>query len=540
MAKHSCSRQSIAALGVALSLWLGGCDESVADDLGEDELDAEHEFRKGGDDHACGFLPPPNPVFHDPPVDCTESQDLGYDAGTPFEITVVQIDGKPVEKDTANAFWVMRQAAAADGVDIHINSGFRTMAEQEYFYMCYQCGCCNNGNLAAQPGYSNHQSGHALDLNTSAAGVYGWLAANGGAFGFTETVPSEDWHWEWWGGGPGGGICDIASPPAGSVDSTGCDSISGWAQDPDAPEAHLNVQVVIDGAPGEPQAIQFDLVADVPRDDLCEPLGSCDHAFELEVPLGLRDGEPHTVRVFAIDSDGGENTELAVTSGDVLCSAPPLPDGVRRLLPSPATFETWQFDTLWDVAHVGAEELASLDEGPDLGDAPFLVTDATGTDTWLVDKGVRRPIVDPDVAAAWRFDLAAVVELEEDQLADIPEGTPLRDTPLLATGDGVQMWLIDDPQANAPDGSGDGSASGGGSADGGDDGDDDGSDGDESGSDDGALPADGGDGDGGGCACRVEGGRGFGGMVLLLGVGLMAVTRRRSFRSRSSRSCSGC
>jgi len=138
-------------------------------------------------------------------VDCSERQDTGYRDGRAFTITVVTVDGEPVERETANAYWVMRQAAAADGVNIRISSGFRTQAEQQYFYDCYRNCNCNSCNLAARPGYSNHQSGHALDLNTSASGVLRWLNSNGARFGFTRTVPSEDWHWEWWGGGPGGG-----------------------------------------------------------------------------------------------------------------------------------------------------------------------------------------------------------------------------------------------------------------------------------------------------------------------------------------------
>ncbi len=145
-------------------------------------------------------------------ADCTERQDTGYVRGAPYAITVVTVDGKPVERDTANAYWVMQQAAAAQGVSIRIVSGFRTQAQQQYLYNCYINGNCNNGNLAARPGYSNHQSGHALDLNTSSGGVYNWLAANAVAFGFKRTVSSEPWHWEWWGGGPGGGICGVCEP----------------------------------------------------------------------------------------------------------------------------------------------------------------------------------------------------------------------------------------------------------------------------------------------------------------------------------------
>jgi len=142
-------------------------------------------------------------------VDCAEAQDTGYRDGDPFAITVVTVDGEKVERETANAYYTMAQAADGDGVQLSINSGFRTMAEQERLYACYVDCNCNDCNLAAEPGYSNHQSGHALDLNTSAAGVLAWLNAHGAEFGFERTVPSEDWHWEWWGGGPGGGPCGV-------------------------------------------------------------------------------------------------------------------------------------------------------------------------------------------------------------------------------------------------------------------------------------------------------------------------------------------
>jgi hypothetical protein len=153
-------------------------------------------------------------------VDCTPSEDVGYSGGNAFPITVVTVDNKPVEVETANAFWLMQEAAAADGVWINIVSGFRTNAEQTYLYGCYVNCNCNSCNLAAVPGYSNHQSGHALDLNTSTSGVLTWLNNNAATFGFSRTVPSEPWHWEWWGGGPGGGVC-IDAPAA-------CDDDPDW------------------------------------------------------------------------------------------------------------------------------------------------------------------------------------------------------------------------------------------------------------------------------------------------------------------------
>ncbi|MDW8363294.1 MAG: D-alanyl-D-alanine carboxypeptidase family protein [Myxococcales bacterium] len=146
-------------------------------------------------------------------ISCAERVETGYIRGEPFPITVVTVDGKPVERETANAYYVMAQAAARDGVELRVVSGFRSMAEQEYLYHCYVTCSCNGCALAARPGYSNHQNGHALDLNTRAPGVLDWLNRRAHEFGFSRTVPSEPWHWEWWGGGPGGGPCRPSCRP---------------------------------------------------------------------------------------------------------------------------------------------------------------------------------------------------------------------------------------------------------------------------------------------------------------------------------------
>ncbi len=179
--------------------------------------------------HACG---PSDYEFESPPdeyatleqglTDCTTRTDTGYVRGAASPITVVTVDGKPVELDTANAFTAMQDAAARQGVSIVVVSGFRTMTEQRYLYACYTNCNCNNCNLAAQPGYSNHQSGHALDLNTSNSAVFNWLTANAGGFGFRRTVPSEPWHWEWWGGGPGGGACTMTQDNCTELEQRNC------------------------------------------------------------------------------------------------------------------------------------------------------------------------------------------------------------------------------------------------------------------------------------------------------------------------------
>lgn len=56
------------------------------------------------------------------------------------------------------------------GKNLRATQSFRTMAKQEYFYNCYKTKKCNNGNLAAKPGYSNHQLGTAVDFEMEGSG----------------------------------------------------------------------------------------------------------------------------------------------------------------------------------------------------------------------------------------------------------------------------------------------------------------------------------------------------------------------------------
>jgi hypothetical protein len=116
-----------------------------------------------------------------------------YKRGKRYSICVTKINGKLVEVNTARKYLKLRAAAARKNVTIKVVSGFRTMAQQRALYRKYKQG---RGPIAAPPGYSNHQSGLALDLNTRGAGVYAWLTKHGKTYGFRRTVPSEKWHWE--------------------------------------------------------------------------------------------------------------------------------------------------------------------------------------------------------------------------------------------------------------------------------------------------------------------------------------------------------
>lgn len=136
-------------------------------------------------------------AVNNPPPASGGTRVTGYVNGVPRSITVSSIgNGKTLRTDAANAFNRMKAAARAAGVTLTPVSGFRTMEQQRYLYQLYLSG---RGNLAARPGYSNHQGGISVDVSTNGAGysssAYRWLANNGRRFGFVNDVRGEPWHW---------------------------------------------------------------------------------------------------------------------------------------------------------------------------------------------------------------------------------------------------------------------------------------------------------------------------------------------------------
>ncbi|OYO20806.1 peptidase [Enemella dayhoffiae] len=88
------------------------------------------------------------------------------------------------------------------GMDLEVDhltlTAYRTVADQRLLYNKYGPG------RAAKPGTSNHGWGMALDINMRRGGAgshqsatYKWLHANGPKYGFRDTVPHEDWHFDY-------------------------------------------------------------------------------------------------------------------------------------------------------------------------------------------------------------------------------------------------------------------------------------------------------------------------------------------------------
>ena len=116
----------------------------------------------------------------------------------------------------AAAWQLMREAAASEGVELLLVSGFRSVDRQREIWQRKLA----SGQTVAQiltvnaaPGYSEHHTGRAIDIaeagqpplteefETTAA--FAWLAGNADRFGFTMSYPRnnpygviyEPWHW---------------------------------------------------------------------------------------------------------------------------------------------------------------------------------------------------------------------------------------------------------------------------------------------------------------------------------------------------------
>jgi LAS superfamily LD-carboxypeptidase LdcB len=120
----------------------------------------------------------------------------GYVNGEKVAIKLADVGNAEAEVHTAIAFRAMARAARKAGVSLAVRSGFRSFEKQARLYKQYRNG---EGNLAARPGFSNHESGRALDLFITDK-AYEWLEHHADEFGFHRTVVGEAWHWEYLGG----------------------------------------------------------------------------------------------------------------------------------------------------------------------------------------------------------------------------------------------------------------------------------------------------------------------------------------------------
>lgn len=129
----------------------------------------------------------------------------------------VQIGYVWVAKPAADAYAQLKAAVSAKKLGtLCINSGYRSFESQKIIHATKvrQLGKTAGEKLAARPGHSEHQTGLAIDVSTTALGCrigpFGaskaskWIAANAWQYGFLVRYPSDakskitGYVWEPW------------------------------------------------------------------------------------------------------------------------------------------------------------------------------------------------------------------------------------------------------------------------------------------------------------------------------------------------------
>lgn len=152
--------------------------------------------------------------------------------GDVVRIDLITVDDKGHELDAeaAHAWRRMVFAASLDGIDLRINTAFRSRQYQQSLRDAYDRwetyqrdlrawedgGRVGNGPtkvphaaLAAKPGYSLHEIGRAVDVLRAEGDdpktarpdspVDLWLEAHAAEYGFYRDVPGESWHFSYHG-----------------------------------------------------------------------------------------------------------------------------------------------------------------------------------------------------------------------------------------------------------------------------------------------------------------------------------------------------
>lgn len=103
-----------------------------------------------------------------------------------------------VNSEAKSAFDKMQAAAADEGLNIYISSGFRSYDYQAGLYERYvqKSGKAEADRYSARPGHSEHQTGLAFDMNTidmtfADTEEYTWVKAHCAEYGFIIRYPED-------------------------------------------------------------------------------------------------------------------------------------------------------------------------------------------------------------------------------------------------------------------------------------------------------------------------------------------------------------
>ena len=145
--------------------------------------------------------------------------DKSYNSDNMIKVSNIYSYGNDqmLTKETFDAFKEMWKSAKNENLTLIINSSFRSYEDQESVYEYYKA---NKGEeaadlIAAHPGFSEHQTGMAIDIQTYKSSAktfenfdeFKWLEKNAYKYGFILRYPKdkeyltgyeyESWHWRY-------------------------------------------------------------------------------------------------------------------------------------------------------------------------------------------------------------------------------------------------------------------------------------------------------------------------------------------------------
>lgn len=141
-----------------------------------------------------------------------------YPLAQHLAVAETDVDGKEylLTPEACMAWRAMKGGASGDGVVLEIVSAFRTIERQVEIIrakLARDMPVDKILTLSAPPGYSEHHTGRAIDINTPGCepteepfeltDAFRWLMTNAGRFGYTLSYPRgndlgfiyEPWHW---------------------------------------------------------------------------------------------------------------------------------------------------------------------------------------------------------------------------------------------------------------------------------------------------------------------------------------------------------
>ncbi len=233
----------------------------------------------------------------------------------------------------------------------------------------------------------------------------------------------------------------LAEGIKGMLDQASCDGLGGWAQDPQSPTTGIDVVLTFGAAAGKAGAQTMKVASGTSRDDLCKALGSCNHAFDVPMPLGARTAKAVPVYAYGADASGKPTTVLGNAPKSITCDPPAFPLDARSAVKRPlGDLGAWKLDAFADVAREAQSAVDAYPAGPGMPAAPSAMQADDGSpDSWVADGALKRR-ADAAALAAWKMTPAKKAAAD---VKAMQEGPAWPAAPFAFQGDDGKVYALD-------------------------------------------------------------------------------------------------